>query len=225
MNTTERIVESYFRICRNCFTMSDVKVHRGNNRQLDLLAACVKSQEYYHVEIGVTHMRTFQPVPTKLEKKIQHKFFGEPRVIEKRRRRPKTAPTPKNYFKAILDTYHRVGFDTSKLKRIWVTWEEPLGRSLPQRIAKYCLENELPEYCVEFLSFRDHILPQLMKEVGTANYSDDALRTLSLLRQRDRQARISQQKTRQTRIATARKRRPATKATRVQKDRQAKMDD
>jgi hypothetical protein len=32
MNAAEHIVESYFRLCRGCFTLSDRKVKDGNNR-------------------------------------------------------------------------------------------------------------------------------------------------------------------------------------------------
>jgi|GEM_PF-6134490 len=45
MNTTERIVESYFRICEGCLTTPDVKVVRGNNRQIDLLAQVETSND------------------------------------------------------------------------------------------------------------------------------------------------------------------------------------
>jgi hypothetical protein len=47
MNTVERIVESYFRLCRCCFTYSDVKVVDGNNRQLDILAVSVVTGDQY----------------------------------------------------------------------------------------------------------------------------------------------------------------------------------
>jgi len=79
MNTTEKIVESYFRICRNCFTMTDVKVHAGNNRQLDLVAFHIQETHQYHVEVGVTHARGFQPTFAKLREKFERKFFGEPK--------------------------------------------------------------------------------------------------------------------------------------------------
>jgi hypothetical protein len=55
MNTVELIVESYFRLCRSCFTYPDLKVPGGNNRQLDLLAYNVREEAQYHVEMSVTH--------------------------------------------------------------------------------------------------------------------------------------------------------------------------
>ena len=39
----ERIVESYFRIERKCFTITDIKIPKGNNRQIDILAYSLKS--------------------------------------------------------------------------------------------------------------------------------------------------------------------------------------
>ena len=55
MTTTERIVESYYRLIKSCFTMADVKVKDGNNRQFDLLAYCLRDGKQYHVEITVMH--------------------------------------------------------------------------------------------------------------------------------------------------------------------------
>lgn len=47
MNTAERIVESYFRHCRRCLTIPDVKIAGGNNRQIDLLAWQPKTRTVY----------------------------------------------------------------------------------------------------------------------------------------------------------------------------------
>lgn len=55
MNTTEKIVESYFRLCHGYFTIADTKVINGNNRQIDLLAVNLKTNEQYQVEVSVTH--------------------------------------------------------------------------------------------------------------------------------------------------------------------------
>lgn len=83
MNTAERIVEAYFRHYRGCFTMTDVKVADGNNRQLDLLAVSLRKGIQYHVETSVTHEKSWRLNWEKLEKKLQAKF----RCTKRKRRR------------------------------------------------------------------------------------------------------------------------------------------
>jgi len=78
MNTTEKIVESYFRLCRKCFTIPDVKVIKGNNRQIDLLVFRVLTSEQFHVEVSVTHCRNWCPTAEELITEFDKKFFGVP---------------------------------------------------------------------------------------------------------------------------------------------------
>ena len=200
MNTTEKIVESYFRLRHRCFTMADVKVHGGNNRQLDLLAYGVGDSAQYHIEIGVTHVPRFQPDVDKLEKKIQFKFFGEARELRKTAARKRVRKPARNYFHQIIETYRYVGFEPPKVQRIWVTWQAPDVEKLAERLREYCKNNHLDDYCVRFMSFRDEIVPELFKDIRTANYSDDALRTLSLLQQCDRQTKAGRELGRQSRL-------------------------
>ncbi len=179
MNTAEKIVEAYFRHCMDCFTMTDVKVSAGNNRQLDLVAVHLASGDSYHVETTVK-IAGFCPTLEKLEVAFEHKFFGSPRVNQK--------PTGdhalgKNYRRQINQTYKRYGLTPSKVARIYVCWT-----------VNGVEQDELDDFCKSFSrrynqgrnpiqvwSFRDCILPELVEAVGTSNYDDDALRTLSLL--------------------------------------------
>ena len=78
MNTAEHIVESYFRLCRGCFTITDRKVKNGNNRQLDILAYNVKEKLQFHIEVGVTHRLNWAPTREDLRLYFEHKFFGAP---------------------------------------------------------------------------------------------------------------------------------------------------
>jgi len=50
-----------------------------------------------------------------------------------------------------------------------------------------CKEHGLDPGMITVVSFRDEILKDLLQEVQGASYQDDALRTLSLVRQRDAQ--------------------------------------
>ena len=46
--------------------MSDIKVINGNNRQIDLLAVNINTNEHYHVEVSVTHQENWCPTTADL---------------------------------------------------------------------------------------------------------------------------------------------------------------
>jgi len=58
-----------------------------------------------------------------------------------------------------------------------------LRDSLDESLADYCDERSIADNPIVVYSFRDKIIPALLDQVETSNYEDDALRTLSLLRQ------------------------------------------
>lgn len=185
MNTAEKIVESYFRHCLDCFTMSDVKVEAGNNRQLDLVAIHLPMGEAYHVETTVK-IAGFCPTLEKLRTAFEHKFFGAPRANAK--------PTGdhalgKNYRPAINRTYKRLGLTPSKVRRVYVCWT--VNGVDDEELEDFCRgfsrRYHLGRNPIQVWSFRDRILPELVEAVGTSNYDDDALRTLSLLGAAERQ--------------------------------------
>jgi hypothetical protein len=76
MNAAEHIVDAYFRLCRKCFTLSDLKVESGNNRLFDLLAHDLANGESFHIEVGGTHRPNWCPTITQLEERFEKKFFG-----------------------------------------------------------------------------------------------------------------------------------------------------
>ena len=180
MNTTERIVESYFRLCLNCFTYADVKVASGNNRQLDLLATNLREDSQYHVETSVTHELSWRAKWSAMQAHFERKFFGAPMPREG----AKTDYTRgRNYFEEIKKTYRQLGFAPNKVHRIWVTWVIPEDEDYAKLLSRYCRTKRLGKYPIQVLSFRDTVLPELLTKVRKSNYSDDALRTLSLLKQ------------------------------------------
>ena len=180
MNTTERIVESYFRVCLGCFTHPDVKVESGNNRQLDLLACNLQTGDQFHAEVSVTHCQNWCPGPEQLRAKFERKFFGVPA----RREGPNTDWSKgKHYKDQIESTYRSVGFSTECVKRIWVCWAIRGDQNVDDSIAQYCESRQIGHNPIQIYSFRDLILPALLDKIGTSNYEDDALRTLSLIRQ------------------------------------------
>lgn len=186
MNTVERIVAAYFQMARKCLTVSDVKVDAGNNRQFDLLACNLKTGTQYHVEVGVTHELNWCPDLDKVRDTCRQKFFGVPRPKDGENTDHKKE---KSYLKPIKATYQAYGFNFDALTRVYCCWvlsgataEE--GQSAMKEVAT---EFGVTEPAVELLSLRDVVIPELTTAVGSSNYDDDILRTLSLLGQREKQ--------------------------------------
>lgn len=191
MNTAEHIVESYFRLCRGCFTLADRKVTGGNNRQMDLLAYNLKENTQFHVEVTVTHQLGWCEDSEGLHKEFDRKFFGVPPERDSESRRGTDSARGASYLKQIDSTYCEVGFSPKNVIRIWVCWvvkgrEEDNSVSIIHRPP-----NCDKEFSIEVLSFRNCILPELTGKVGTANYDDEVLRTLSLIRAWKKQAQDS----------------------------------
>lgn len=181
MNAVEHIVECYFRYCKNCFTMTDVKIINGNNRQCDLLAFNLATQEQFHVESSVTHDLNWLPSDDTLCETFDKKFLGVP---PKRQGERTDYTKGKTYFDNILQTYQSVGFDPLKVQRVFVTWGVKKETSIQNLVANYSIEHGIQ---VQVYLFRDHILPELMDKISSSHYEDEILRTLSLLRQRNLQ--------------------------------------
>ena len=173
MNTTEQIVESYFRICRECFTMADVKVIDGNNRQFDLLAYGVKQNEQYHVEIQVSASTPFALTIDQLFAAFETKFFGVPRKKDKKLR-----PRKKSYRPEIWKTYRSLGLDPTQLQRLWVCWRPRTDSESIDRLRAFNTKHEIEHMPLEVLSFQDDVIPELRKQVKTANYQDISSRRL-----------------------------------------------
>ncbi|MFN7139653.1 MAG: hypothetical protein ACK4UN_09960 [Limisphaerales bacterium] len=185
MNTAERIVEAYFRHCRGCFTIPDVKVINGNNRQFDLLACNLTNGLIYHVETSVVPSGRYFPnrLPDLLSV-FQKKFFGLP---EDRQNVDYIPSEDDRDYQKVIQTYAAYGLNPALIVRVWCSWAlADYGRT----------EVEIRDYfqhrCVsgdryELLEFRDKVMPELSAKIGTANYEDDALRTFSFFAERDYQ--------------------------------------
>lgn len=191
MNTAEQIVDAYFRLCRDCFTISDRKVAKGNNRQIDILAYHLKSKTEYHVEVGVTHRENWCPTIAELGEKFDHKFFGLPG--ERDGKSPNTDHAKKkHYFDKIEKEYERVGFHPTTVKRVWVCWMVK-DRNNPEPFQLKHAVGHLGgrQFEIEVLSMRDYVLAKLEKAIGTSNYDDVILRTLGFIKQREKQQAIA----------------------------------
>lgn len=181
MNAVEHIVECYFRYCKGCLTITDLKIKSGNNRQADLLAYNLKTKEQYHIESSVTHCKNWSHSIEDLRDIFDKKFRGIPATREGK----KTDYTKgKNYFNSIIQTYRHIGFSPSRIQRIFVTWAVTEESGLRKFLLDY---NKKHVIRVSIISFRDQILPELREAISTSNYDDEVLRTLSLLQQCDLQ--------------------------------------
>ena len=186
MNTAEQIVDAYYRLCEDCFTISDRKVLGGNNRQIDILAYHLKDRRAYHVEVGVTH-----PAIKELGEKFDRKFFGKPGERDGSSSNTDQAKG-KNYFDKILQTYESVGLVPTEVNRVWVCWMVK-GRKDP---APFTMTYAVPhlknkKFDIQVLSMRDHVLNKLEEKIGTSNYDDVILRTLGFIKQRENQQAVA----------------------------------
>ncbi|MFZ3018273.1 MAG: hypothetical protein WA056_07450 [Gallionella sp.] len=189
MNAAEHIVESYFRLRRGCFTVTDQKVPRGNNRQLDILAYHVKDHSQFHIEVGVTHQKNWCPTLEELGWQFEKKFFGAPPERKGKTNGTTDFEKGKSYFSQIEETYTAVGFVPAEVKRVWVCWlikDKDIGGTKPLRLPFHS-KHLNRTFEIEVLGLRDFILPELADAIGTANYDDEILRTLGFIKQRELQ--------------------------------------
>jgi hypothetical protein len=191
MNAAEHMVDAYFRLARDCFTLADRKVVRGNNRQLDLLAYHLKNRYAYHIEVGVTHQENWCPTLEELYPQFEKKFFGAPPE-----RKGKNAGTTdfekgKSYWAQIEATYRDVGLNPSRIKRVWVCWIVKGQKDSKPIYLTFKSKHLSRSFKIEVLSLRDFVLPELQNAIGTANYDDEILRTLGFVKQRELQTAVA----------------------------------
>lgn len=187
MNTTEHLVEVYYRQ-QGCFTATDIKVERGNNRQLDLLAFNYMTKIFYHIEVSVAHGEHWAASLNDIREKIRFKYFGEP--YNKRPDNPNTDfAKGKKYLEPIKETYTKFGIDYNLIKRVWCVWclNDTTDQDIENWKQSLASEFGLRASNFEILSFRDEVLPRLLENIGTAYYDDELLRTLSLIKEYNKQ--------------------------------------
>lgn len=189
MNAAEHVAESYFRLCRNCFTISDRKVTRGNNRQLDILAYDLKSERQFHVEVSVTHRQNWCPTIEELKVEFEKKFIGAPPKREGAVGGATDYEKGKSYFRQIEETYIECGFSPAHVKRVWVCWMVKAKDNSKPIVEQFKFDNPKASFEIEILSLRDYVLPALESAIGTANYDDEILRIIGFMKERESQLR------------------------------------
>jgi hypothetical protein len=184
MNAAEHIVDCYFRIVKKCFTINDAKVIDGINRQLDVLAISLLTQEQFHIECSVSHRLGWAPKPETLQKIFEKKFLGLP---EKREGKKTDFALGKQYKRNILETYKAYGLDPERIQRVFVCWI--LHPRSPANDMLHTFEKE-HRMSISIVSFRDTVLPELRSAVGTANYDDEILRTIGFVKEQEKQTKV-----------------------------------
>jgi hypothetical protein len=192
MNAAEHLVKVYFETRERCFTLSDVKIPNGNNRQCDLLALRIRDgrPQLLHIETSVTHQLNWGAKrESEVEEFFARKFFGKPGE------RPEGSSLTdvargKCYREPIEDLYRAHGVDPGGVIRVACFWYLPAEfdeTAILNRVAK---RFGLDPRNLRILSLRDHVLeyllcrsPEAQPEIQTANYQDVVLRTFSLIRQ------------------------------------------
>jgi hypothetical protein len=182
MNAAEHIVEAYFRLRRQCFTLPDHKVAGGNNRQFDILAYNLATQSQYHIEVSVTHQLNWNESSDDLSSSFEKKFFGVPPERESPRSDFKLG---KNFFAQIEQAYESVGFLPADVQRVWVCWFLKQADNSKPILLQHHSKGLNDTFQIEVLSLRDYILPELTNAIKTAYYDDEILRTLGLMKQRE----------------------------------------
>jgi hypothetical protein len=184
MNTAEKIVEAYFRHVKGCLTAGDIKIPKGNNRQIDLLAWHNKDKVAYHVETSVAASGRYFNKSRSWKKLIpifQNKFFALPKESH---HEDYCATESDPDFSKLIEAYAKFGFAHRKVNRVFVCWAIEDYDMTEAEIVDFFGRRNVPRDKIQVIGFRDVILPALMKEVGSSNFEDDVLRTFSLLNER-----------------------------------------
>jgi len=187
MNTGERIVESYFRYNRDCLTIPDIKIDGGNNRQIDLLAWNPKTFTAYHVESTIAPSGRYFKRTRSWENAyaiFQNKFFAQNKPQQTRNNIP---PEDDAEYLKIKKVDQKYGFDPSTIHRIWVCWSLEDYDITKAGVDDYFEKRHISAERVEVIEFRDTIIPELQRKIGSANYEDDVLRTFSFFAEREEQ--------------------------------------
>ncbi|HTV48163.1 MAG TPA: hypothetical protein VMG59_06935 [Phycisphaerae bacterium] len=175
MDAAEHIVDCYYRFVKKCFTINDVKVLGGVNRQLDILAINPKTKDQYHIECSVTHDLNWAPKEEQLKDVFEYKFLGVPKKAGRRRI---------NYKKNILETYRAYGLSPSKIQRVFACWIPHHSVVVEDFLEKFKQRHNIK---ITILNLRDDVIRKLFDSVGTAYYDDEILRLVGFLKQRESQ--------------------------------------
>lgn len=166
METTEKIVEAYFRSIKRCATIPNIRC-AGQN-EIDLLAVNPASGERFHVECSVSISQGFNKLTV---------VPFDPLLLKERVTKPKMRRTigycaqPKFGLASVVQELESFGFEPEKYRKVIVTWDWAEG-------AVQAAELE----SIELWSF-----PVMLQELaaqfrGQRHYfTDDTIRTLHLM--------------------------------------------
>jgi len=165
MNTVERVVDAYFRLCRQCFTMHDVGIVPNDNRKFGLVAINMCSGSQYHVECAIHYCTEWQPTEDELLDEFDRKFFGIPWSYE------------------VFNGYRNIGINPGLVERIYCCWLPPKLSGLKEMLHRYSVIRGIRT--LKIVSFHEEILPQVQEVSALSRQENDALKILGLLRKTD----------------------------------------
>jgi hypothetical protein len=161
METSEKIVEAYFRYVRLCTTI--VSVRCGGQHEIDLIAVAPNG-ERYHIEVGVTTAQGFRKLKADREYRSKRKE-GLRRTVGyfiRQKFRPRS----------VLAKLHEHGISPGRYRKVIVSngWTPAAGR-------------QAEKANIELLDFRADILMELKRKFGisTEHLADDTARTMQFL--------------------------------------------
>jgi len=152
------IVERYMQLVKKCFTMTNVML--GGGKEVDLLAYNPRTSEKYHIEVRVATGRGFR---------LRMKDTGT-KNGRKHRRGLDTLNEIKFVHPTVTNKVTEI-FGSSDYKKVLVVWDVQNSEVVEQAKAVYN---------IEVWKISD-VLREMMRNIGTKSYRDDALRIVQLI--------------------------------------------
>ena len=158
MEPEVHIVDRYMQLVRKCLTMTNVML--GGGKEIDLLAFNPVSGEKFHIEVRVPTGRGFRlrMKDTQTRNGRKHK-----RGLDTLNEIKFAPPIVVNSVKEI--------FGSSDYKKVLVVWDAENSEVIEQAKAVYD---------IEVWKISD-VLREMIREIGTRAYRDDALRIIQLI--------------------------------------------
>ena len=158
MEPEVHVVDRYMQLVKKCLTMTNIMLKGG--KEIDLLAYNPQTNEKCHIEVRVATGRGFRLrlIDTQTKNGRKHK-----RGLDTLSAIKFTPPIVVNSVKEI--------FGSLDYKKVLVVWDVQNSEVIEQAKAVYD---------IEVWKISD-VISEMMREIGTKSYRDDALRIIQLI--------------------------------------------